>query len=79
MKDIAERIGRRIAEIRTSLMQAYRALGSNSLYDHDVKRHYFVGDVAPDSLLNRRPGSPPLGAFICVDPETKRITRIWAP
>lgn len=79
MKDIAKRIGRRLSDIRTSLEQAYRALGTTSLYDRDVKQHYFVGDVAPDSLLNRQPDSPPLGAFICVDPETKRITRIWAP
>jgi hypothetical protein len=43
------------------------------------KRYYREGDVAPDSLLNRPPGSGPIGAMIAVDPETKIITKIFFP
>lgn len=45
----------------------------------ETKRHYRVGDIAPDSLLNRKPGDPPIGAMVSVDPDTKRITAIFAP
>lgn len=43
------------------------------------KRHYLVGDVAPDSLINHRAGDGNLGGFISVDPATRRITQIWVP
>lgn len=37
-----------------------------------------VGDVAPDSLLNREPGTN-IGAFVSIDPDTKIITAIFIP
>ncbi len=37
-----------------------------------------VGDVAPDSLLNREPGTN-IGAFISIDPDTKIIKEIFIP
>lgn len=40
------------------------------------KRYYGVGDLAPDSLMNRPDDAGPIGAFISVDPETRRITAI---
>jgi hypothetical protein len=47
--------------------------------DKKPKRYYFEGDVAPDSLLNRDPNGPGIGAMIAVDPETKIITKIFFP
>ena len=44
-----------------------------------AKRHYRVGDLAPDSLLNHKAGDGNLGAMISIDPETKRITAIFIP
>lgn len=57
----------------------WRQLHEKSLFDKKEKRFYYVGDVAPDSLLNRKPTDGPLGAFIVINPETKVIERIWTP
>lgn len=48
------------------------------LFTPRPKRYYHIGDIAPDSLLNREPGTN-IGAFVSVDPETRRITNIFAP
>lgn len=64
-----------IARIRTF----FRNLRESSYRDFKAKRYYYEGDVAPDSLLNRKPGDPPIGAMIAVDPETKIITKIFIP
>lgn len=48
------------------------------LFSLKPKRYYGVGDVAPDSLLNREPGTN-IGAFIRIEPETKIIKEIFIP
>lgn len=42
-------------------------------------RYYRVGDIAPDSLMNRAPGSPNIGAFVSVNPTSRRIEAIFVP
>lgn len=51
---------------------------SRSAYVSNGQR-YYVGDVAPQSLLDHKPEDGPLGAFISVDPETKIIKAIFFP
>jgi hypothetical protein len=66
---------RLIARIHTG----FRNLRESSLYVPSTKRHYYVGDVAPSSLLNHKPGDGNLGAMISIDPETHRIKAIFIP
>jgi len=68
-----------IRRINTWIRDHFRNLHENSLWIKSEKRHYYVGDIAPDNLLNRDPNSPGLGAMISVDPETKRIMAIFIP
>lgn len=52
-----------------------RSLHENSLVHG--KKHYYVGDVAPPSLLNREGGN--IGAMVSIDPETNVIKAIFIP
>lgn len=61
----------------TRLRSFFRSINHSSYLDPKTQRHFYEGGVAPDSLLNRKPGDPPLGAMIAVDPETKIITKIF--
>lgn len=36
------------------------------------RKTYGVGDIAPKSLLDRKPEDGPIGAMISVDPQTNR-------
>lgn len=74
-----ERIARSIAQIRSALTEWNRVAGKARVRDKATKRYYVEGDVAPDSLINRPPGSGPIGAMVAIDPETKRITKIFFP
>lgn len=56
-----------------------RSFRHSSLYEPKTKRYYYEGDVAPDSLLNRDPNGPGIGAMVAIDPETKIITKIFFP
>ena len=64
-----------IKRLNTWIKSKFRALHENSLV-HD-KKFYYVGDVAPDSLLNRKGGN--IGAMVSIDPETNVIKAIFIP
>jgi hypothetical protein len=58
---------------------AMRNMSRPCLRDPGTKRLYYEGDIAPESLINRPPGSPPIGAMVSVDPATGRINKIFIP
>ena len=58
---------------------AVRNMSRSCIRDPATGRRFYEGDVAPDSLLNRPPGSPPIGAMVSIDPDTGRINKIFFP
>ena len=72
-------ISTRLDAIRAAWREHQRIRGRSRLHDKATKRYYVEGDIAPDSLLNRPPGSGPIGAMISIDPETTRIIKIFHP
>ena len=56
----------------------WRTLHEQSLFVRPQKRHYFVGDVLPQEVFERK-GDLGMGAMISVDPETRVIKAIFIP
>lgn len=68
----------RLKAVRERIADTLRSRREACITSRTTRKHYYVGDIAPDSLLNREPGTI-IGAFVAVDPETKRITAIFSP
>lgn len=56
----------------------WRGFPRHKVWNWIDKRYYWVGDIAPPSLLEaQRKGN--IGGFIRIDPETNRILEIFIP
>lgn len=69
---------RLITRTRDRLKTWFWCMNEKSVFLKGEKRYLFVGDKAPDSLINRKPGTN-IGAMISIDPETHIITAIFIP